>query len=297
MLRGVISVEPGYAGGKKGRPTYEEVSGGRTGHAEVIQIVYDPSAISYRDLLTVFFGSHDPTTPNRQRNDVGTQYRSVIFWTSDAQKREAEAFIKELDGSHAAGAPIVTEVTPLDQFYPAEDYHKDYYARNQDAGYCRIIINPKLEKVQHQFAALLKDEAKLKDSEIKTMPKTDNEWKAKLTPEQYRVMREKATEAPNTGKYVHENSHGIYTCVGCGAPLFASGSKFDSGTGWPSFDQALPGAVTFEHDDQYGEGRTEIVCSKCGSHLGHVFEDGPAETTGNRFCVNSVCLDLKKTQT
>lgn len=162
MLRGVISVEPGYAGGTKENPTYEEVSSGKTGHAEVVHIVYNPNEVAYRDLLTVFFGSHDPTTPNRQGADVGTQYRSVIFWTSDVQKLEAEAFIKELNESNAAGAPVVTEVKPLEKFYPAEKYHHDYYANNKEAGYCQIVINPKLEKVQHQFAALLKDASKQK---------------------------------------------------------------------------------------------------------------------------------------
>ncbi len=162
MLRGVISVEPGYAGGTKENPSYEDVSSGTTGHAEVIHIEYSPSKVTYRDLLTVFFGSHDSTTLNRQGADVGTQYRSAIFTTSDAQKSEAEAFIKELNDSNTEGAPVVTEVRPLEKFYPAENYHHDYYANNKEAGYCQIIINPKLQKVQQQFAALLKDEAKLK---------------------------------------------------------------------------------------------------------------------------------------
>lgn len=162
MMRGVISVAPGYAGGTKANSTYEEVSSGTTGHAEVIHIEYDPTQVAYRDLLTVFFGSHDPTTLNRQGADVGTQYRSVIFWTSDVQKSEAEAFIKELNESNVAGAPIVTEVKPLEKFYPAENYHRDYYANNKGAGYCQLVINPKLEKVQKQFAALLKNESKQK---------------------------------------------------------------------------------------------------------------------------------------
>lgn len=164
MLRGVITVLPGYAGGTKENPTYEDVSSGTTGHAEVIHILYNPSEVSYRDLLTVFFGSHDPTTLNKQGADVGTQYRSAVFTTSDAQKAEAEAFIKELNDSNAQGDPVVTEVSPLQKFYPAENYHHDYYANNKDAGYCQIVINPKLEKVQHQFASLLKDEAKLKQN-------------------------------------------------------------------------------------------------------------------------------------
>lgn len=126
------------------------------------------------------------------------------------------------------------------------------------------------------------------------IPKTEAEWKKKLTPEQYHVLREKGTEAPNTGKYLHEKTEGTFTCVACGNPLFSSDAKFDSGTGWPSFDQALPGAVKYEHDNKYGTERTEVLCAKCGSHLGHVFDDGPAATTGKRYCMNSVCLELDK---
>lgn len=162
MLRGVIAVEPGYAGGKTDHPTYEQVSGGNTGHAEVIHIEYDPTEISYRDLLTVFFGSHDPTTLNQQGADRGTQYRSIILTTNDEQQRETEEFIAELNNSSEDGARIVTEVVPLDTFYPAEMYHKDYYANNPTQGYCEIVINPKLEKVKAKFAELLKDESKQK---------------------------------------------------------------------------------------------------------------------------------------
>jgi len=156
MIKGVGEVMPGYAGGHTLNPTYEEVCSGTTGHAEVIHIKYDPAQVKYRDLLTVFFGSHDSTTLNRQGNDVGTQYRSVVFYTTEKQKEETEAFIKEINESNARGEPAVTEVVPLQTFYPAEDYHHDYYAKNQRQGYCQVIINPKLEKVQHEFADLLK---------------------------------------------------------------------------------------------------------------------------------------------
>ena len=125
------------------------------------------------------------------------------------------------------------------------------------------------------------------------MPNTEEEIKAKLSPEEYHVLREKGTEAPGSGKYLHEKGEGTYMCKVCGNPLFASDAKFDSGTGWPSFDQALSGAVKYEHDDKYGMTRTEVLCAKCDSHLGHVFDDGPA-STGKRFCMNSVCLDLEK---
>ncbi len=155
MLKGVISVAPGYAGGTKPNPTYEEVYDGETGHAEVIQIEYDPSIVSFKTLMTVFFATHDGSSLNRQGNDVGTQYRSTILYTTENQKKEAESFIAELNASNAEGKPIVTEVKALEKFYPAESYHKDYFARNSEQAYCQIVINPKLEKVQEKFAALL----------------------------------------------------------------------------------------------------------------------------------------------
>ncbi len=155
MLRGVESVLPGYAGGN-GKPTYDQVSSGTTGHAEVIEIKYDPSQVTFESLLTVFFASHDPTTLNRQGNDVGTQYRSVIFYSDEDQKNAAEKFIAEINASSKLGKPIVTEIAPLTQFYPAESYHLDYYARNQNQPYCELVINPKLEKVQQKFADLLR---------------------------------------------------------------------------------------------------------------------------------------------
>ena len=156
MLRGVYSVVPGYTGGVTMNPTYESVSTGVTGHVESIRIEFNPEEISYHDLLTVFFGSHDPTTKNRQGNDVGTQYRSAIFYTTPEQNNTASEFIKKLNASNKLGQTIVTEVLPLAVFYTAESYHKDYYAQNKETPYCELVINPKLEKVQQQFVTLLK---------------------------------------------------------------------------------------------------------------------------------------------
>ena len=156
MLKGVSSVKPGYTGGKVKNPTYEQVSDGNTGHAEAIKITYDPSIISYDDLLAVYFNTHDPTTLNRQGNDVGTQYRSVIFYTDDEQKNKAEALIKELNDSKAYDKPVVTDVEPLKVFYEAEDYHHDYYHNHKGQGYCQLIIAPKLDKLQKRFEKLLK---------------------------------------------------------------------------------------------------------------------------------------------
>ena len=159
-LRGVKSVVSGYAGGSTKNPSYEEVCGGRTGHAEVIKIEFDPGEIAFKDLLTVFFATHDPTTLNRQGNDVGTQYRSAVFYANEEQKREAEAFIKELNDSKAFGKPVVTTLEPLGEFYEAEDYHQKYYVNNPYQPYCQYLIPPKLNKLHKQFGALLKSHGK-----------------------------------------------------------------------------------------------------------------------------------------
>lgn len=158
MMRGVISVLPGYAGGSKENPTYREVCDGTTGHAEVVQIEYDPNVVTLKNILTVFFGSHDPTTLNRQGADVGTQYRSVVFYTTDAQKDVTVEMIREINESSVHGATVKTEALPLLKFYVAENYHQDYFAQNKEAPYCELIINPKLEKVQKEFADLLKNQ-------------------------------------------------------------------------------------------------------------------------------------------
>jgi peptide-methionine (S)-S-oxide reductase len=152
-LRGVSRVLPGYAGGSVRNPSYEAVCTGRTGHAEVVQVDFDPAVISYKDLLRVFFTVHDPTQLNRQGNDIGTQYRSSIFYTNDEQKQEAEDFIAELNSEFDNG--IVTTIEPLKDFYVAEEYHHNYFKRNPHAGYCQVIVSPKVAKVRKQFAGLL----------------------------------------------------------------------------------------------------------------------------------------------
>ena len=157
-LKGVSKVEPGYAGGTMENPSYEKVSMGNTGHAEVIRVTYDPAVITYADLLTFFFGSHDPTTPNRQGADVGEQYRSVIFHGSDEEKATAERIAKEIDDSLTDGTSVVTQIAPLNTFYPAESYHKDYFKNNTSAPYCQLIIEPKVEKVRKRLAELVKQE-------------------------------------------------------------------------------------------------------------------------------------------
>jgi len=158
QLKGVQSVKPGYSGGHVKNPSYREVCTGKTGHAEVIQITFDPKEISYIDLLQVFFETHDPTTLNRQGADVGTQYRSAIFFHTESQQQQAEAFIRELENQKAFKDPIVTEVTAMDTFYPAEDYHQNYFNDNQQQPYCQLVIRPKLDKFIGKYKTKLKPE-------------------------------------------------------------------------------------------------------------------------------------------
>jgi peptide-methionine (S)-S-oxide reductase len=159
-LRGVRSVFSGYTGGTTNNPTYEQVCSGSTGHAEAIKIDFDPGQISFRDLMTVFFATHDPTTLNRQGNDAGTQYRSAILYANEEQKQQAEAFIKELDVAKTYKNPIVTTLEPLREFYPAEDYHQKFFANNPYQPYCQYTIPPKLNKLHKQFSQLLKSHGK-----------------------------------------------------------------------------------------------------------------------------------------
>jgi peptide-methionine (S)-S-oxide reductase len=156
QMNGVEKVEPGYSGGKLENPTYEQVSTGRTGHAEVAKIIFDPEVVSYREILEIFFSTHDPTTLNRQGPDVGTQYRSVIFYCNDQQKAVAEQLMKELSETKAWDRPIVTQLEPLKVFYPAEDYHKDYFKRHPEQAYCTLVIAPKIAKLKEHYLSKLK---------------------------------------------------------------------------------------------------------------------------------------------
>lgn len=283
QLNGVISAMPGYAGGHVIDPSYEEVSTGKTGHVEVTRIEFDPTMVTYTDLLTVFFATHDPTTLDRQGNDIGSQYRSTIFFANEGQREQAKIYIDSIRDMYDRS--IVTEMRPLDAFYVAEDYHRRYYEQHKDAPYCRAIIGPKLEKLQKEFADLLvshkKDASMKKDDEI--------------SPELYHIAREGGTEAPFTGTYWNMHEKGMYRCAICGAELFSSETKFDSGTGWPSFSEPLNlEHIELREDRSMGMRRTEVVCKACGAHLGHMFDDGPRERGGKRYCINSICLKLEK---
>ncbi len=268
---GVWSTRVGYTGGSAVNPSYEQVCRGNTGHAEAVEIAYDPEQVSYDELLDVFFSIHNPTTRDRQGPDIGHQYRSAVFYLNAGQKEAAVAKILELNRSGKFPAPIVTEIVPAKTFYPAEDYHQDYLKKQG------------LKTCGSNDMRMEEEEEEETDDE--------QEWKKKLTPLQYDVLRRKGTERPFTGRYYRFDEDGTYTCAACGNPIFMSQDKFDSGCGWPSFDKAIPGHVKFTPDFSHGMERIEVTCARCGSHLGHVFEDGPTET-GDRFCINSAAMNF-----
>ncbi|MBX3424523.1 MAG: peptide-methionine (S)-S-oxide reductase MsrA [Pirellulales bacterium] len=304
MLAGVHAVESGYSGGRKPNPSYEDVSSGLTGHAEVIQIAYDPRVVTYAELLEVFWKVHDPTTLNRQGPDRGTQYRSVVFYHNDEQRKLAEKYKTKLDESGAYPDPIVTEIAKFEKYYPAEEYHQDYFRKNPSNAYCRINTLPKLEKLKKAFADKLKGTKPQPNSEDPSDAKERAEadwrkvnWRAKLSPEQYRVTRQAGTEPPFRNEFFDNHGDGTYSCVCCGTPLFSSEGKYDSGCGWPSFFQALDDKRIVQLEDRsLGTVRTEIRCATCDAHLGHIFDDGPWPT-GQRYCMNSAAMKFKDAKT
>lgn len=273
-MDGVKSVIAGYTGGTKVNPTYEEVSSGSTGHKEAVEVVYDPSKVKYEDLLDVFWHNIDPTDTAGQFADKGTQYKTAIFYHSDEQKRIAERSKGGLEKSGKFNKPIATQIIKASEFYPAEEYHQEYYKKNP-------VRYEMYKKGSGREDFLKKEWGDKKD------PKED--LKKKLTPLQYNVTQECGTEPPFNNEYWDSHREGIYVDRVSGEVLFSSKDKFDSGTGWPSFTKPLePENIKESADKSHGMTRTEVK-SRSGSHLGHVFDDGP-KPTGMRYCVNSASL-------
>ena len=273
-LQGVYKVVSGYSGGKTKDPTYKEICTGTTGHAEVVQIEFDPQQVSFEQLLEVFWKTHDPTTLNRQGADVGTQYRSVVFYHNTNQQQVAEELKKKLDASGAFAKSIVTEISPIQEFYPAEDYHQDYFALNSSQPYCQAVIAPKVSKFREVFGTKLKSaEKKVKADGGEKGVSVDwskIDWKSKLTPEQYRITRQEGTERAFENEYWDNKKTGVYHCVCCDLPLFDSSTKYKSGSGWPSFYQPIDSSRVINKEDRsLWAVRTENRCARCDAHLMH----------------------------
>jgi len=287
-IPGVVKVISGYTGGKKENPTYEEVTAGKTGHVEAIQVYYDPEKVSYEMLLEVFWRHIDPTDGGGQFVDRGPQYMSVIFYHDEEQKKLAEKSREELGKSGKFAKPIVTRIVPFTKFYEAEDYHQDYYQRNPlRYSYYRHASGRDqfIEKVWGKEGK--KEQGAVKGSSAKP---DDAALRKKLTPLQYEVTQQEGTEPPFQNEYWSNKREGIYVDIVSGEPLFSSRDKYDSGTGWPSFTRPLEAGNLKEHDDhRLFMKRTEVRSKQGNSHLGHVFPDGPPPT-GLRYCMNSAAL-------
>lgn len=275
-LPGVIETEVGYANGNTENPSYEQVCRENTGHAETVHTVYDSEKISLAFLLERYFEVIDPTSLNRQGGDVGSQYRTGIYYVNEEDRLIAHKALDKLQQSYRKR--IAVELLPLKNFYRAEDYHQKYLQKNPH-GYCHIP--------RSRFA----DAKMAHDPSKRYIRRSDEELKEMLTPDQYAVTRQNATEPPFRNAYFDEHRKGIYVDITTGEPLFASSDKFDSGCGWPSFSRPIPGSSIVEKlDTSHGMLRTEVRSGIGDAHLGHVFEDGPEELGGLRYCINSASL-------
>lgn len=290
---GVLEAISGYTGGQLKNPTYKQVSAGGTRHVEAVKVIYDPGKIGYEQLLDVFWKHVNPTDSGGQFVDRGLQYRSVIFYADENEKKLAESSKQQLAAAGPFKKPIVTEILPLGPFYEAEEYHQDYYKKNPlryrwyRSGSGRDAF---LKKTWADW-----DQDKTKMNTKKPMKSAysrpeEAELKKRLTALQYKVTQQDGTEPPFNNTYWNNKKQGIYVDIVSGEPLFSSTDKFESGTGWPSFTRPLePDHIVEKVDKGLWMVRTEVRSRWADSHLGHVFKDGP-EPTGLRYCINSASL-------
>jgi peptide methionine sulfoxide reductase msrA/msrB len=295
-LEGVTDVVSGYIGGHKKNPSYQEVSAGTTGHAEAVQVIYNPDKITYKELLDVYWRQFDPTDAGGSFVDRGSQYRSGIFYYTEKQRQLAMKSKEALAKSGIFSSPIVTEITAAGQFYPAEDYHQDYYKHNPirykfyryRSGRDQFLEKTWSKEHANMSQPSVHDALSYDASEFEKP--SDDELKQRLTPLQYKVTQKEGTERAFNNEYWDNKKPGIYVDIVSGEPLFSSTDKFDSGTGWPSFTKPIDDdAITEKVDRKLFMSRTEVRSKLADSHLGHVFNDGPAPT-GMRYCINSAAL-------
>ena len=299
-LGGVHSVVSGYTDGQITNPTYQQVSSGGTGHTEAVRVTYDPSRVSYEQLLETFWHQIDPTDAGGQFADRGSQYRAGIYYHDDEQRQLAEESKRALEASSKFDKPIATEIKAASEFYEAEDYHQDYYkthptrykmykvgsGRDQ---YIEKTWKNEPKKASEPNNGGSSEPSGAGDKQVCRKP-TEDEIKTMLTPLQYKVTQQEGTERPFDNEYWDNKQEGIYVDIVSGEPLFSSTDKYKSGTGWPSFTQPLVEENIVEHEDRkLFVKRTEVRSNHGDSHLGHVFPDGPAPT-GLRYCMNSASL-------
>lgn len=275
LVPGVGKTTAGYANCIVDNPSYEQVCTGQTHAAETVKVDYDPDEVGLSTLLRVYFKSIDPLSVNRQGNDRGTQYRTGIYFTDASDIPVIEAEVATLGRRYRQ--PLAIEVKPLVNFYPAEEYHQDYLVKNP-GGYCHV--NPELFREVRQMKKTASGN-----------PESREELRRRLTPLQWEVTQNSATERPYVNEYDHEFRPGIYVDIVDGTPLFVSSDKYDSGCGWPAFTRPIDDSLVKESvDTSHGLVRTEVRSAGADSHLGHVFNDGPTESGGTRYCINSAAL-------